>query len=122
MIVLLSQLEVFFNGVVDYIGMLEQIQQFVEILGWDIVVNELDLEYVFRMSMFDNNCLVKIYGVEFVVQYFFGEIGFGIQVNYIFVNGDVGFDNNVDFNLLQFVLIGLSDMVNLVGLYEDDKF
>ncbi len=122
MTVLLSQPEAFPNGAADYTGTPEQIQQLAETPGWDILANESDPEYVFRTNTPDNNRSAKIYGAEFAVQHFFGETGFGVQANYTFVNGDVGFDNNADPNTSQFALIGLSDTANLVGLYEDDKF
>ncbi len=120
MMVLLSQPGTFPNGADDYTGTPEQIQQLAETPGWDLVADSSDPEVVFRTSTPDNNRAAKIYGAEFAVQHFFGDSGFGVQANYTFVRGDVGFNNEADPNESQFALVGLSDTANLVALYEKD--
>ncbi|GAA6184999.1 TonB-dependent receptor [Aliiglaciecola sp. NS0011-25] len=122
MMVLLSQPEAFPGGADDYTGSPEQIQQLAETEGWDLVANEDDPEVIFRTNTPDNNRAAKIYGAEFAVQHFFGDTGFGVQANYTFVRGDVGFDNEADPNQSQFALVGLSDTANLVAMYEKDGF
>ena len=80
-------------------------------------------------------------GFEFAVQHLFGESGFGTQINFTIVDGDVVYDdyNTNKGNLLdadgnevldeegnavpkpnQFVLQGLSDSANFVGFYDKD--
>lgn len=57
-------------------------------------------------------------GVEVVVQYLFGELGWGIQVNVSFV------DSNVELDIVNicliFVFIGLFGVKNMVLFYEKD--
>lgn len=55
-----------------------------------------------------------------VVQYMFWDSGFGINVNGMLVDGDLYYDNV--FLVFQYVLIGLSDFVNLIVFYENDVF
>ena len=62
----------------------------------------------------------EIYGFEIASQHFFGETGFGYQFNYTMVEGDIGYDNGSDPDQDQFALPGLSDTLNLVGIYEKD--
>lgn len=66
-----------------------------------------------------NNKEAKLYGAELAVQHFFGESGFGLQANYTIVRGDVGFKNDEDPSVSQFALVGLSDTMNIVGVYEN---
>lgn len=89
---------------------------------WNIISNESDPLYVFRTSTPNNGREAKIHGLEFAVQHFFGDTGFGVQANYTIVRGDVGFDNLGDPTVNQFYLSGLSDTANLVGIYENDRF
>lgn len=86
--------------------------------GWDIVDRPEDPEYVFRTSTPNNGKEAKIYGMEFAVQHFFGDTGFGVQANYTLVRGDVAYDNLGDPGESQFALVGLSDTANLVAMYE----
>ena len=58
--------------------------------------------------------------MEFAVQHFFGDSGFGFQANYTLVNGDIEFDLTATDT--QFALLGLSDTANLVLLYEMEGF
>lgn len=60
-------------------------------------------------------------GLEFAVQHFFGESGFGVAANYTYVDGSVTFDNSaVPAGASQFALVGLSDSANLAVMYEKD--
>ncbi|QJR81316.1 TonB-dependent receptor [Alteromonas pelagimontana] len=86
--------------------------------GWDVESNSSDPAYTFRTETPNNGREAKIYGMEFAVQHFFGETGFGVQANYTIVRGDVGFDNAGDPSVSQFALVGLSDTANLIAMYE----
>jgi len=66
-----------------------------------------------------NEKSARIDGVEFAIQHTF-ESGFGGQFNYTWVNSDAEFDVN-EFQS-QFALTGLSDTMNAVAFYENDKF
>lgn len=90
--------------------------------AYDIMPNSDDPLMDFTVSKYVNNKEANIYGMEFAVQHFFGDTGFGIQANYTTVNGDIGFDNNGDPTVTQFALVGLSDTANLVAMYEKDGF
>jgi TonB-dependent receptor len=90
--------------------------------GWDIYDNASDPLAMFRTSTPNNGREAKIHGIEFAVQHFFGETGFGVQANYTLVRGDVGFDNLGSTTESQFALVGLSDTANLSGIYENDRF
>jgi len=62
----------------------------------------------------------EIDGMEFAVQHFFGESGFGAQANYTMVNSSYSFDNS---SLeAQYPVTGISDTANLVGFYEMNGF
>lgn len=89
---------------------------------WNIVSNETDPAYVFRTSVPNNGRESKIHGMEFAVQHFFDDTGFGVQANYTIVRGDVAFNDLGDPGVNQFYLTGLSDTANLVGIYENDRF
>ena len=66
----------------------------------------------------ENGEAAEVGGWEFAAQLLFGETGFGTQLNYTLVNGDIDFDtSNVDS---QVALTGLSDTANLVAFYEND--
>ncbi len=85
---------------------------------WDLESRPEDPETVFRTNTPNNGKEAKIHGVEFAVQHFFGETGFGVQANYTLVRGDVGFNDEGDPDESQFALVGLSDTANLVAMYE----
>ena len=68
----------------------------------------------------DKNAVID--GFEFAWQHFFGDTGFGYQLNYTTVNGDIGYDNGGSINVDQFALEGLSDSANAVLIYEMDDF
>jgi len=76
----------------------------------------------FDTSYPTNSKEAKIYGSELAVQHFFGETGFGVQANYTLVKGDVGFNDLALPSEAQFALLGLSDTMNLVGIYEKYGF
>jgi TonB-dependent receptor len=88
--------------------------------AYDVLPNSDDPLMDFTVTKFVNNKEANIDGFEFAVQHFFGETGFGFQVNYTTVDGDIGFDVNADPSVTQFALIGLSDTANLVLMYEQD--
>jgi TonB-dependent receptor len=89
---------------------------------YDIMPNSDDPLMDFTVSKYVNNKEANIYGMEFAVQHFFGDSGFGFQANYTTVNGDIGFDNNGDPTVTQFALVGLSDTANVVAMYEKGDF
>lgn len=66
-----------------------------------------------------NNKKGTISGFEVAIQHMFGDSGFGTQVNYTTVAGDVGYDNALQGSA-QFALVGLSDSANIVAFYEKD--
>ena len=90
--------------------------------AYDILPNSDDPLMDFTVSKYVNNQEANIYGMEFAVQHFFGDTGFGVQANYTTVNGDIAFDVNGDPSITQFALVGLSDTANLVLMYEKGDF
>lgn len=76
----------------------------------------------FQVTSPVNNRSAVIDGFEFAWQHFFGESGFGYQLNYTTVNGDIGYDNAAAISVDQFALEGLSDTANAVLIYEKDGF
>lgn len=103
-------------GLGVYNGM--DVQVLVIEVVYDLYGIVVDLLYLFNVNCFINQNKFKLYGWELGGQYFFGDMGFGIFVNYIIVNGDVGFNNGGDLGIDQFLLIGFSDMVNVMLMYE----
>ncbi|RYZ82782.1 MAG: hypothetical protein EOO68_33860 [Moraxellaceae bacterium] len=69
-----------------------------------------------------SNRSAKIHGVEFAVQHFFGDTGFGVSANYTKVSGDIGYDVLLDPTENQFALTGLSDTANGSLIYENYGF
>lgn len=65
-------------------------------------------------------------GWELAVQHMFGESGFGVIVNYTYVDGDIEYDNlntNKGENVEnQFALLGLSDSANFIAFYDNYGF
>jgi TonB-dependent receptor len=90
--------------------------------AYDLIPNADDPVMTFRTATPVNNKEAQVYGVEFAVQHFFGDTGFGLQANYTIVQGDVDYDNTADPSEAQFALTGLSDTANLVAIYENDMF
>ena len=89
---------------------------------WNIYDNATDPLAVFRTTTPNNGRDAKIHGMEFAVQHFFGDTGFGVQANYTVVRGpDLGFDDLGPTDESQFALVGLSDTANLSVLYENDR-
>jgi TonB-dependent receptor len=59
-------------------------------------------------------------GWEIALQHFFGDSGFGINVNYTMVEATTAYDN---FNIgAQEPLLGISDSGNFIGFWENDTF
>ena len=77
-----------------------------DVIIWDITTPE-------------NGESAEVQGWEFAGQFLFGQTGFGAQINYTLVDGDIEFDTT-DISS-QVALTGLSDTANLVGFYENDK-
>jgi TonB-dependent receptor len=75
---------------------------------------------VFRVTTTDNLEEGDVYGFEFAVQHLFGDSGWGVQANATIVKGDVEAD--VDVVDMSFALPGLSDTLNLVLFYENERF
>lgn len=67
-----------------------------------------------------NQRSAKLNGWEFALQHTFGNSGFGAILNYTIVNGDIGFNNETEWNTEQFALFGLSDTANIIGFYDKD--
>jgi TonB-dependent receptor len=89
---------------------------------YDVFAQSGDPELQFQVTGPVNDKSAVIDGFEFAWQHFFGETGFGYQLNYTTVNGDIGFDNGGAITVDQFALVGLSDTANAVLIYEMDDF
>ena len=89
---------------------------------YDVLALAGDPELQFQVTGPVNDKSAVIDGFEFAWQHFFGETGFGYQLNYTTVNGDIGFDNGGAITVDQFALEGLSDTANAVLIYEKDEF
>ena len=74
----------------------------------------------FNISQLVNTGDANINGLEFAIQHFFGDTGFGMQANYTYVSSNAAFDPTAITQTVN--LIGLSDSANLVGFYENDTF
>ncbi len=75
--------------------------------------------YSFNTTVPSNEDAADIEGIEFAVQKTF-DSGFGGLFNYTWVESDAEFDVT-EFNN-QFALEGLSDTLNVVAFYEDEKY
>lgn len=60
----------------------------------------------------------ELEGLELALQHWFGESGFGTQVNYTMVNTDLQWDVTRS-STAQRPLIGVSDSANVIGFYEN---
>ena len=89
---------------------------------YDVFPSAGDPALQFQVTGPVNDKSAVIDGFEFAWQHFFGESGFGYQVNYTTVNGDIGYDNGGAITVDQFALVGLSDTANAVLIYEKDDF
>ena len=87
---------------------------------YDVTPVGTDPLIAFAVKSPTNSKTAEIYGFELASQHFFGETGFGYQFNYTTVEGDIGYENGSDPSEDQFALPGLSDTLNLVGIYEKD--
>lgn len=90
--------------------------------AYDVFAAAGDPELEFSVTAPVNDKSAVIDGFEFAWQHFFGETGFGYQLNYTTVDGDIGFDNGGAIDVDQFALVGLSDTANVVLIYENDDF
>jgi TonB-dependent receptor len=90
--------------------------------AYDVFAQAGDPLLQFQVTGPVNDKSAVIDGFEFAWQHFFGETGFGYQVNYTTVNGDIGFDNGGAISVDQFALEGLSDTANAVLIYEKEGF
>jgi TonB-dependent receptor len=88
--------------------------------AYDVTPVATDPEIEFAVKSPTNSQDAEIYGFEIASQHFFGDTGFGYQFNVTMVEGDIGYDNGSDPSQDQFALPGLSDTMNLVGIYEKD--
>ncbi|WP_237066400.1 TonB-dependent receptor [Microbulbifer guangxiensis] len=102
-----------------------QVRAYMESLYGAPVVGDAaegDPSAVFTLITPVNEKTAEIHGFEVALQHVFGDSGFGGQVNYTTVDGDVNYDNtntNKGEGVEnQFVLFGLSDSFNLVGFYD----
>ncbi|MBX2849625.1 MAG: TonB-dependent receptor, partial [Acidiferrobacterales bacterium] len=77
------------------------------------------VDAVFDVVIPINQDSTSVDGFEIAAQKTFNS-GFGVIANATFVDADVAYD--VSSLEEQFVLIGLSDSLNLIGFYETDKF
>ena len=87
---------------------------------YDVTAVATDPLVEFAVKSPTNSQDAEIYGFEVASQHFFGDTGFGYLFNYTTVEGDIGYDNGSDPTEDQFALPGLSDSLNLVGIYEKD--
>lgn len=79
-----------------------------------------DQQIIWDIATFVNGEDASIEGLEVALQHMFGDSGFGAQLNFTLVDGDIDFDTE---ELDQAVaLTGLSDSANLVLFYEKNKF
>lgn len=76
------------------------------------------LDFILGLPVSQDSASVD--GWEFAWQHGFGETGFGFQLNYTIVNGDVTFDRTQPASVTQFALLGLSDSANAVAFYDKD--
>jgi TonB-dependent receptor len=95
-------------------------QAFVDaVLGrTDVIANGTDPLFNFFVTTPINNRQGNIHGFEIQGQHFFGDSGFGIAASFTKVNGDVNVDVGADPSTNVFALLGLSDTLNLTGIYE----
>ncbi len=83
-----------------------------------MIANGTDPLFNFFVTTPINNRQGNIHGFEIQGQHFFGDSGFGIAASFTKVNGDVNVDVGADPSTNVFALLGLSDTLNLTGIYE----
>jgi TonB-dependent receptor len=95
-------------------------QAFVDtVLGrTDVIANSSDPLFNFFVTTPINNRQGNIHGFEIQGQHFFGDSGFGVAASFTKVDGDVNVDVGADPSTNVFALLGLSDTLNLTGIYE----
>lgn len=84
----------------------------------DVIANGTDPLFNFFVQTPVNNRQGNIHGFEIQGQHFFGESGFGVSASFTKVNGDVNVDVGADPNINIFALLGLSDTLNVTGIFE----
>ncbi|WP_347302798.1 TonB-dependent receptor [Croceibacterium sp. TMG7-5b_MA50] len=89
---------------------------------FDVTANAADPLFNFQVTTPINNRSANIYGFELQAQHFFGDSGFGVSGSYTNVNGDVDADRGAPIGVDQFALIGLSDTLNVTGIFEKYGF
>ncbi|MEW6998623.1 TonB-dependent receptor [Colwelliaceae bacterium BS250] len=90
--------------------------------AYDVFPVAGDPAFGFQVTNPVNSQSAVIDGFEFAWQHFFGDTGFGYQLNYTTVDGDIGYDVGGAINVDQFALEGLSDTANAVLIYEKYGF
>lgn len=121
MAAILSDPATYPNGADDYLDPSEPggAQQALDIIAlYDLDAGPNDPLFSFSTSQPVNNETANIDGWEFAWQHFFGDSGFGFQLNATIVEGDIEYDVAADPSVPQFALLGLSDSANAVGIYE----
>jgi TonB-dependent receptor len=88
----------------------------------DVIANDTDPLFQFRVSTPINNDKANIYGFELQGQYFLGNTGFGVSGSFTKVYGDVNVDILSDPGENVFALVGLADSFNVTGIYEKGPF
>lgn len=121
MAAILANPQDFPNGAGDYLDPSEAggAQLALDIIAqYDLDAAATDPFFVYSTAQPVNNQTANIDGWEFAWQHFFGDSGFGMQLNATIVDGDIEYDVAADPSVAQFALLGLSDSANLVGIYE----
>lgn len=96
------------------------LHQYINANGFWIRATDDDPLITWKVNRPINDKSSVIDGLEFAVQHWFGESGFGFQANYTMVDADIGFDNLATGG--QFAMTGLSDTANVVGFYDRDAW
>ncbi|MES1199130.1 MAG: TonB-dependent receptor [Pseudomonadota bacterium] len=89
---------------------------------YDILPDSSDPLVNFEVTKPINQHQASIHGVEFAIQNFFGDTGFGVAASYTRVDGDVSIDVAADPSVDQFALQGLSNSANVTLIYEKYGF
>jgi TonB-dependent receptor len=88
--------------------------------GNEIAGQPGDPALLYTITRSANKESAAVRGLEFNVQHMFGNTGFGIAANYTYVRSNLKYNDRALVG--QFVLPGLADSANLVGIYEDAKW
>ena len=125
MAAILANPQDFPNGAADYIDPSETggAQLALDAIAlYDLDAAASDPLFIFSTAQPVNNETANIDGWEFAWQHFFGDSGFGFQLNATVVDGDISYDVAADPSIAQFALLGLSDSANAVAIYERDRW